>query len=36
MKISDILSFEEDRNQNLLRGLLGMEQQFKTLPAGRQ
>jgi hypothetical protein len=26
----DILSFEEDRNQNLLRGLLGMEQQFKA------
>ena len=28
----DNLSNEEDRNQNLLKGLLGMEQQFKSLP----
>jgi hypothetical protein len=28
----DNLSFEEDRNQNLLKALMGMEQQFKNMP----
>jgi hypothetical protein len=29
----DALSSEEERNANLLRGLMGMEQQFKNKPA---
>ena len=28
----DNLSYEEDRNQNLLKALMGMEQQFKNMP----